>query len=203
MKFPSLRAGEKILAGIAFTYIAGFSAYYMSIRNFEFLWYIAVLAGFFVLIFVTIRRSNFDYLTLGGLTIWGLLHLMGGGVKVYGATLYKLHLIPLIGSGELFVLKYDQVVHFFGFAVATLVVYHLLKPYLNERTNWKVVYPLMIAAGMGLGALNEIVEFIAVLVVPHTGVGGYNNTGLDLIFNMLGALTAAFFIRYRRNRGIY
>ena|SRR3989344_4678168 len=203
MKFPSLRAGEKILAGIAFTYIAGFTAYYVSIRNFEFLWYIAVLAGFFVLIFVTIRRSNFDYLTLGGLTIWGLLHLMGGGVKVYGATLYKLHLIPLIGSGELFVLKYDQVVHFFGFAVATLVVYHLLKPYLNERTNWKVVYPLMIAAGMGLGALNEIVEFIAVLVVPHTGVGGYNNTGLDLIFNMLGALTAAFFIRYRRNRGIY
>ena len=43
---------------------------------------------------------------------------------------------------------------------------------------------------MGLGALNEIVEFTAVLTVPNTNVGGYYNTALDLVFNGAGAACA-------------
>jgi putative membrane protein len=43
---------------------------------------------------------------------------------------------------------------------------------------------------MGLGALNEIVEFAAVVASPSTGVGGYYNTALDLVFNGLGATLA-------------
>lgn len=41
--------------------------------------------------------------------------------------------------------------------------------------------------GMGLGALNEVVEFVATLVQPQSNVGGYRNTGFDLVFNMLGS----------------
>jgi hypothetical protein len=40
---------------------------------------------------------------------------------------------------------------------------------------------------MGLGALNEVVEFIAVLTLPETNVGGYINTGWDLVYNAIGA----------------
>ena len=43
---------------------------------------------------------------------------------------------------------------------------------------------------MGLGAVNEIIEFIAVLSFPDTNVGGYLNTSLDLVFNALGAMVA-------------
>jgi hypothetical protein len=43
---------------------------------------------------------------------------------------------------------------------------------------------------MGLGAVNEIIEFIAVLSVPDTNVGGYYNTALDLVFNGAGAVIA-------------
>ncbi len=43
---------------------------------------------------------------------------------------------------------------------------------------------------MGLGAVNEIIEFIAVVVFPNTNVGGYVNTALDLVFNAAGAITA-------------
>ncbi len=200
MSLPRLTGGEKAIAVFSLIYITAFAAYYVRIANAEFIWYLLVLAGFFALIFTTIRRSRFDYLTLFGLSLWGLLHLAGGGIEVNGAVLYKLHLVPIIGSGELYILKYDQAVHFFGFAVATLVVYHLLRPYLNEKTNWLVVYPLIIAAGMGFGALNEIVEFVAVLVVPNTGVGGYTNTALDLVFNALGAISAAIFIRFYYHR---
>ena len=43
---------------------------------------------------------------------------------------------------------------------------------------------------MGLGAVNEIIEFTAVLAVPDTNVGGYYNTALDLCFNAGGAVIA-------------
>lgn len=177
-------------------YVLGFGLSYLLSGNYEFLWYVAVLVFFFILVLATWSRAKFDAIILWGLSIWGLMHMAGGGLKVGDGVLYGLHLIPIIGSGDAYVLKFDQVVHMFGFAVATLVVYHLLKPYLNNQTNWRVVYPLIIAAGMGLGVLNEIVEFIAVVIFPNTGVGGYYNTAIDLIFNTLGATAAAFFIHF-------
>lgn len=177
-------------------YVLGFGLKYLLARNYEFVWYVAVLVFFFILILATWSRAKFDAIILWGLSIWGLLHMAGGGVKVGDGVLYSLRLIPIVGSGDAYILKFDQVVHMFGFAVATLVVYHLLKPYLNNQTNWRVVYPLIVAAGMGLGVLNEIVEFMAVVIFPNTGVGGYYNTAIDLIFNTFGAIAAAFFIHY-------
>ncbi|MFO7807286.1 MAG: DUF2238 domain-containing protein [Candidatus Moraniibacteriota bacterium] len=151
---------------------------------------------FFVLIAVTLYRSEFDEIILGGLSLWGLLHMAGGGLKIGGDVLYSLKLFPILEIQNTIVLKYDQAVHFFGFAISVLVVYHLLKPYLNQKTNWKVVYPIIAVAGMGLGAINEIVEFIAVVAFPETNVGGYANTALDLVFNFLGAVAAILFIHF-------
>ena len=48
---------------------------------------------------------------------------------------------------------------------------------------------------MGFGALNEVVEFAATLSVPETNVGGYVNTGWDLVSNLVGCITAAILIR--------
>ena len=194
----SLPKNQLILLAGSAAYIIGFAAYYLFERNYEFLWYVLVLVSFFILIVATLRRSHFDSLILWGLSLWGLLHMAGGGVLVNGEVLYRLHIVPIVGSGDAFVLRFDQFVHFFGFAVATLVVHHLLKPYLNETTNWKVVYPLIVAAGAGLGALNEVVEFTAVVLIDETGVGGYYNTAIDLVFNTLGAVAAVFLIHFRR-----
>ncbi len=182
-------------------YVIAFGAYYILNQNYEFLWYVAVLLFFFGLILATWSRAQFNTLILWGLSLWGLLHMAGGGIKVGGGVLYNLHLVPLIGQGEYFILKYDQVVHMFGFAVATLVVYHLLRFYLNSN-NKKLLYPVIVLAGVGLGALNEIVEFIAVVAFPNTNVGGYYNTALDLVFNTLGAITAVIFAHfYYRSAG--
>jgi hypothetical protein len=48
---------------------------------------------------------------------------------------------------------------------------------------------------MGLGAMNELVEFAATLLVPETNVGGYFNTGWDLVSNLVGVVIAAVLIR--------
>jgi hypothetical protein len=50
---------------------------------------------------------------------------------------------------------------------------------------------------MGLGALNEVIEFAVTLSVPETNVGGYINTGWDLVANSVGAVGAATIIRLR------
>ncbi len=56
---------------------------------------------------------------------------------------------------------------------------------------------LVAAAGMGFGAMNEVVEFIATLTMPETNVGGYINTGWDLVSNLTGCTLAALLIRLR------
>ena len=195
-----LRKGEWFLMIFNLAYIIGFGAYYISIKNYEFLWYVGVLVFFFLLIGLTLHRSKFDYLILWGLSLWGLMHMAGGGIRLGDSVLYAWRMIPIINSGDIFILKFDQFVHFFGFGVTTLIAYHLLKPYLNEETNYKIIYPLLVAVSMGLGALNEIVEFAAVVSFPETGVGGYYNTALDLLFNMLGAIAAIFVIYLRRKK---
>jgi len=124
--------------------------------------------------------------------------MAGGGVRVGDSVLYALQILPIANIGDNVILRFDQFVHFFGFGVATLVGWHLLSPYLGKNINNKVLYPLIVLIGMGLGALNEIVEFAAVVVFPQTGVGGYYNTALDLVFNMFGAIAAAFVIHFRR-----
>lgn len=192
----NLTPGQWLIVVFNALYLLAFSAYYLTIRNFEFLWYVVVIVFFLVLIVLTLKRTRFDGVILGGLSLWGFLHMAGGGVRVGESVLYRLPLIHLFGEGDSLVFKFDQLVHLFGFGVATILFYHLLRPYLQPKANWIVVYPLIILGGMGIGALNEIIEFIAVVAIGSTGVGGYWNTALDLVFNTLGAIAAAVFIHF-------
>lgn len=199
-----LRKGEWWLIAFNLAYILVFAFYYLSIKNYEFLWYVAVLVFFFLLLGLTLRKTNFDYLILWGLSIWGFLHMAGGGVWIgdgiwiFNAegVLYTLEIFKFFNIGDTYVLKFDQFVHAFGFGVTTLVAWHLLKPYLNNKTSYKIIYPMLFAMAMGAGALNEIVEFAAVVVAPQTGVGGYYNTALDLVFNGIGSITALFIVHF-------
>lgn len=179
-------------------YIVGFTAYYISIKNFEFLWYVGVMVFFVILIGTTLKRSKFDYLILWALSLWGFLHMAGGGIKVGGDVLYALPLWQVKQIGDTYIFKFDQLVHAYGFATTTLVAWHLLKPYLNHKTNYAVIYPILVVVSMGLGSLNEIVEFIAVVSFPQTGVGGYYNTALDMVANTFGAVAGVLVVHKRR-----
>lgn len=184
------------LALFTLSYIVGFGGYYMSAGNLEFMWYVFVLVFFAALIGATLSKTHFPAWILWLLSWWGFLHMAGGGVRVGDGVLYAYRIVHLFGEGESFVLKFDQVVHFYGFFVATLVVWHLLRPHVTNLYSVSVLLTVLFA-GVGLGALNEIVEFLAVVAIPETGVGGYYNTALDLVFNMLGAVSAVLLLRYK------
>ena len=63
-----------------------------------------------------------------------------------------------------------------------------------------VVLMLFLGRGSGVGAINELVEFLAVLTVPETGVGGYENTALDLCSNLIGGFAAVAWLRWMPSR---
>ena len=134
--------------------------------------------------------------------VWGLVHMAGGLLPVPETwpidgdirVLYSLWLIPER-------LKYDHVVHAYGFGVATWVCWQGIRSAIVRRGGDGVptagLMVIAALAGMGLGAANEIVEFAVTLLVPETNVGGYINTGWDLVANLVGATAAALVIRMR------
>lgn len=187
---------ERPIVAVNLIYITGLGAVALRRENYEFVLYAGVIIAFFILLLVKQRTVRFDRTILWGLTLWGLAHLAGGIVRVGDGVLYDVQLIAVV-------LRYDQAVHFFGFGTATLVCHHLLRPYLRTGiARWGTLSILIVLMGCGLGAVNEVVEFVAVVLIPETGVGGYENTLWDLVFNLLGASAAAFYLAIRRSGAV-
>jgi uncharacterized membrane protein YjdF len=168
-------------------------------QNFEFIGYVVIVLLLFFLLLFSNRYVKYPAYVMWGLYIWGVLHMLGGVEFEAGRVIYTFIIFPIIGE-PYNILKYDQVIHAFGFFVATLVMFYVLKRYLTAPFGWKAVGIVVAMAGLGLGAFNEIVEFIMTVVLPNTNVGGYENTALDLVFNFVGALAAVFYLRSREKK---
>jgi hypothetical protein len=171
--------------------------------NREFIFYIVVMVVLIGVMSLVHSRVRLTTALLWAFSVWGLAHMAGGlcplpaGWPYNGdhAVLYSLWLIPER-------LKYDQIVHAYGFGVTTWLCWHILRNGLRQPDGSALrptfgMLVLCAAAGMGFGALNEVIEFIAVLTIPNTNVGGYENTGWDLVANLVGTIIAALVIRVR------
>lgn len=186
-----------ILFSLAYMLVALASALFL--HNDEFVFYLIVMCVLMAAAWMVHRAIRLHPLALWGLSIWGLLHMAGGLVpipdawpRLGGKVLYNLWLVPNV-------LKYDQLVHAYGFGLMTWICWQGLQRAFAHRSV--TVRPtgglltLCVAAGMGFGALNEVVEFAAVMSLPGTNVGGYENTGWDLVSNLVGCVLAAVAIR--------
>ena len=176
-------------------YLAGALITAVQVSNYEFLLYIGVVVLLMGVVWVIHGRVALTAGALWCLSIWGLAHMLGGLVIVpeswpvmgTNRVLYSLWLIPDR-------LKYDHVVHAYGFGVTTWVCWQGMRAALGGMAHRVRPTPglmvLCAAAGLGFGALNEVIEFAATLLVPETNVGGYLNTGWDLVANLFGATVA-------------
>lgn len=180
--------------GVNLGQLGFFTIFYVQRGNGEFLLYIGIIVLLLLLIAYTDRRVLYPPRVIWGLTLWAFLHMAGGGFRMGDDVLYNWIIVPL--SDQLPILKFDQVVHAIGFGVATMLMYHLLTPLLKPVHRWTALSIVVVMAGLGVGAFNEIVEFAATQLVPETNVGGYVNTALDLVFNGVGAVVAMAYIRW-------
>ncbi len=212
MHQPATPAQVRIVTGVTLLYLLAAAIGAWALSNGEFVFYIVVMAVLIVTLVVVHRRVGLSIGVLVGLSFWGLLHMAGGLVPIPEAwhsgldesVLYNLWFIP-------HKLKYDQVVHAWGFGITTWLCWQgFCAAARNQQSEpRRPLLPtsglliLCAAAGMGFGALNEVIEFIATLLLPKTNVGGYENTSWDLVFNLIGATIAALIIAItgRRSAG--
>lgn len=193
-----LKKGQLTILLINVIYLLIALFVFLKRANYEFVMYVGIIIVLFILILATNKRVNYPNSTLWGLTVWGILHMLGGGILLEnGRVLYSKILIPISEYYGIF--RYDQFVHILGFGVATLIMYVLLKPLLKPKwKRWTALSIIIVMAGFGVGALNEMVEFIATVVTPQTGVGGYVNTSLDLVSDLVGAVIAMIYIGLKK-----
>jgi putative membrane protein len=180
-----------------------FGTYYLRALNFEFLAYVGTIVLVTAVLYGTLRYTAFPTAVLAGITLWSLLHMLGGSVPTHDGVLYAYRIYPFLDrGGDFYILKMDQVIHAFLYAVVGLMFLHLIRRFIGTAHPWFIAFVAAFAAA-GFSVLNEIVEFLAAVNLPQTGVGGYENTVLDLIFNLAGALLAvlcATLISQRKRR---
>jgi len=189
----AITKGHWLLLLFTLTYTLGFGAYYVSIQNLEFLWYVATLLGLIVFIGTTLKHSQLPSWVLWLLSLWGLLHMAGGGVVVGDSALYRYLIWPFYVDGvdpDFVIFKFDQFVHAYGFGISAIALLLIFERWTKGTVGPRALAATAVLSAMGLGVANEIVEFAAVIVFSETGVGGYYNVSLDLVFNTLGALIA-------------
>ncbi|TWT85705.1 hypothetical protein Pla123a_05120 [Posidoniimonas polymericola] len=171
--------------------------------NAEFAFYLTVTLLLLGAVVALHRKIDLHIGALWGLAVWGLLHMAGGLVYLpvdwpIGGETHVLYNLWLIEDR----LKYDQVVHAFGFGLVTWIAWQgLTYAFAQHGVRPRPTLGLMtlcVCVGMGAGALNEVVEFAAFQTLPETNVGEYENTGWDLVSNLVGSLIAATVIYLRR-----
>lgn len=186
-----LNTVQKSLLAANILIVIGFSWYYTQALNYEFLAYAGTIALVTAVLFGTLKWTRFSTGIIFGVTIWGLLHMLGGSILTPDGVLYAYKIFPFFdGGGDFYILKMDQVVHACLYGVVGLMFLHLLREIVGIKTHTALIAATAIFAAAGFSIINEIIEFLAAVNLPETGVGGYHNTLLDMIFNLGGATVA-------------
>lgn len=156
-------------------------------QNYEFLLYAGVLLILVYILHATDDLFGYKKIALWGFAIWVLLHLLGGFASINGVRLYDYMLINLVGE-PYNILKYDQFVHLFCYGVMGMLIASVVDHIASADANHWALGVIAVLAATGIGGLNEIIEFSTVILFETNGVGGYTNTALDLVTNLIGAI---------------
>jgi len=162
-------------------------------QNYEFLLYAITVVILIIILYKTDQYFNYKQLGLWLFNIWLVLHVLGGLASYQGVRLYDLILLNLVGD-PYHILKYDQFVHFYCYVVMSILMWSMVQKIMKQNASSAVVCVITILAASSLGAINEIIEFFAFVMLGTEGVGGYINTAIDLVANFLGAVTGTLYM---------
>jgi len=182
-----------VVAAVVVTYLVALGGFGLAAGSQLAVPYVVIVAVAFVGLAVADERFRFSGVVLVGLTLWGLGHLVGGIVELDdGRIFYNVVFARWF--------HFDNIVHFVGFGTAGLACWEALRAGWLGSTDVGPVATVAFVAllGCGVGAVNEVVEFAFTLVVADSQVGGYQNTGRDLVANLLGGLLAGGYAVRRR-----
>ena len=196
---PRLSRAERGSVLIAAAAVAGFTGYGFATHSPSTVGYVSSVLVIAAAV-VGLRRVVLPPLLAAGLAIAAIATLAGGLIRVGHDVLYNASAGPYSPSLGTHFLQYDHVAHAYCSFVIVFACWVLLAaPHAGTGRRGELVL-LAAGAALGLGALNEMVEFAATLAHHGAHVGGYWNTGWDLIANFTGA-TAAGLVLARSKAG--
>ena len=178
---------------VSFLLAATLTVLTIVLRNYEFLIYAVTVIVLTALIYRTDRYFRFETLGLWLFNAWLAMHILGGLASFRGVRVYDVMLLEIVGPPYQ-VLKYDQFVHFFCYIAIAVLMWTVVNRIAERNANRLVVGVLTVLAASSLGALNEVIEFMAVVWLAADGVGGYTNTAIDLVANLLGAIAGTVYM---------
>ncbi len=182
-------------------YIAIGGLYFLQDINHEFLIYVGVIIALIVSMFATLRITLMPRWMMWSFSLWGLLHILGGSIDTRDGVLFAYRIYPIVDvGGDLFILKYDQVVHAYLYGVVAALCAHVLSVLLKVKAHVVVLCVFAVMTALGISVLNEIMEFLIAVSAMENGVGGYENTMLDLMFNLCGAIVGAFLFYFFKKK---
>ena len=187
---PPLAAHERTALSVAALALAGFMVHGVvnDVRGTaEYAVTIVGLATLLCLLRSRVLPAPVAYAAAASATV----HLAGGLIRVGDGVLYNATPGPEL-------LRYDHVGHSLGIFVGALLAWELLVRDVFAVTRRSSLVVLTTLAALGLGAVNETVEYVTTLVHSGSQVGGYTNTGWDLVANLMAGVAAGVVIRRRR-----
>jgi len=156
---PTSTNAERSVISFTLIYLLSATLFSWRLQNWEFIFYVFVVLIIGLLVMNIHKRVQFSTGILWCLSAWGLMHMMGGLIAIPlswphegdHAVLYSLWLIPDY-------LKYDQIIHGYGFGVGTWACWQALSPIVVSSKEHLSEIILAVLAANGLGAANEIIE---------------------------------------------
>jgi hypothetical protein len=182
-----------VLSAVVASYIAAWLVYGLVVGARLMVPYVVIVTVLALVVAAADAKVNFSMVVLIGLALWGFGHLAGG-------------LVPLDGPGDRILYNavflrwghFDNVVHAIGFGTAGIAVWEATRSWLPAAPGHPLGTALIVCLlGQGVGAFNEVVEFGASHLLAATNVGGYENTGRDLVANLLGTAVAGWWVSRR------
>ena len=188
-----MKRGNNYFLYISLLIIIVFSIVSISQQNYEFLAYSVTAFLLVLLIQITDKYYSYPNFAKIGILIWLFFHMGGGFFYYAGTRWYGLIFIKIIGE-PYNILRYDQVLHFFFYFIIAFFIYRFTISTIANKKVSKISLGIIVALStVGIGALNEVMEFGVYVSYANSGVGTYINNGLDLIFNTIGAIVGSIF----------
>ncbi len=195
---PRLSPAERGSFLVAAAAVVGFTGYGFATHSPSTVGYVSSVLVIAAAV-VGLRRVVLPPLLAAGLAIAAIATLAGGLIRVGHDVLYNADAGPYSPSLGTHYLQYDHFAHAYcSFVIVFACWYMLAAAHAYGRRGELVL--LAVGAALGLGALNEMVEFIATLAHHGAHAGGYWNTSWDLVANFTGA-TAAGLVLARSKAG--
>lgn len=183
---PSLSRAERGSLQVVAVALAGFAGFGFATGSPSTAGYVLSVLAIGAAV-VWLRRAVLPDLLAAGLAGAAVVDLAGGLINVGQNVLYNASIGPYSAALGTHLLQYDHVAHaYVSFVVACACWVMLAAPHASAGHRRELVI-LAVGAALGLGALNEVAEFLATLAHHGAHAGGYWNTGWDLVCNAIGA----------------